>query len=383
MAADGPITIYAPAGYAGILDADSGYKATITLPHWPSTVIPAAGTDGHADIFDPTTGIIHSFWKLAQEDGKWVSTNYGWSKIDGSGWGDPGHVGAGVRAVGVVPTAGIIRANEIDDGQPEFSHALAISLAASALAKTYVYPATLTDASTSANTGQIPYGALLMLPSNFDDSAITIPMLRKVVATLKKRGAYVVDRNTHTGFVIYVENRIGQPYVLSDDSWGVRSAQLNLIRAGLRQAVSASSWLDGNELVVQRTNPNLLNWRGPYGVQLGPTAGAYDTWQQAIVFPDATAATRLTLTQNTLFTSVSWAKPVANSNVKFTAVTTNGGWARLQVFLATGELYYDSNYVANGASVTFSWPSNPGKVYGLVQNAVGSSTAISGTLVVQ
>lgn len=67
-----------------------------------------------------------------------------------------------------------------------------------------------------------------MLPPTFDVSAITIPMLKKIVATLRKYGAYVVDRNVKTGFAIYVENKEGNPFQVSDDSWGVRSAQLEL-----------------------------------------------------------------------------------------------------------------------------------------------------------
>lgn len=381
---DAPMTIYGPSGKPGILDADAGYTASITLPRWPANVIPASGTDGHADIFDEVTGIIHSFYKLRKENGNWVATNYGWSRIDGTGWGDPAHYSIGVRAVGVVPMAGIIRSNEIDDNGTEFNHALAMSLAASAFSKTYIYPATSTDDNVSANIGQLPYGALLMLPPTFDDSAITIPTLKKVVATLRKYGAYVVDRNENTGFAIYVENREGKPFQLSNDTWAVRSAQLELIRAGLRQVTSAAQWLDGNGLVKSApANQNLLSLRGPYIRQTGPNVGRYETWQQAVVFPAATAQTTLAETQNKIFTPVVWAKPAANANVKFTAVTTGGASTRLIVHLKTGEDYFDSGLLPNGASVIFAWPANVGSIWGVVRSGIGSGSTASGTLIVQ
>lgn len=61
-AQDGPVTVYGPEGTSGISDPDSGGpRASITIPRWPAGVTPAAGTDGHADIVDTETGIIHSF----------------------------------------------------------------------------------------------------------------------------------------------------------------------------------------------------------------------------------------------------------------------------------------------------------------------------------
>ncbi len=379
-ATDGPMTIYGPATASGVLDGDAISYRTITLPHWPAGVIPATGTDGHADIYDATTGIIHSFWQLQQVNGVWTSTNYGWSKIDGSGWGDPAHYAAGVRAVGVVPMAGIIRAHEIDDGQSEFSHALALSLAASGFSKTLTYPATLTDQSTSANTGQVPYGALLMLPPTFDDSAITIPMLKKVVATLKKYGAYAVDRNGNTGFVIYVENRPGQTFQLSADSWGVRSAQLELIRAGLRQVTSAASWVDGNgDPLPALANQNLLSWRGPYYTQGGAAVGGYETLQQAVVFPATTTPTYLVNANGNVFTPVSWAKPAIGANMKFTAVTTGGATSRL-IVRRDGVSLVDTGYLANGVNWTFQWPDGTVTIWVAVKSGVGAGSTASGTL---
>jgi len=55
---DLPVTIVGTLGTAGVWDADSeAFKASITLPRWPATVIPATGSDGHADVIDTITGV--------------------------------------------------------------------------------------------------------------------------------------------------------------------------------------------------------------------------------------------------------------------------------------------------------------------------------------
>ena len=159
----------------GVADPDSGGSRVVTIPRWPADVLPATGTDGHADIVDPITNIIHSFWQLKQVNGQWRAALYSWSKLSGNGWGDPAHYYQGARAVGIPASAGLIRKDELKDGLPTFPHALAMSLTFNALSDgvtnpAYVFPATSADNSASANTGAIPQGALLMLPPSFDSS---------------------------------------------------------------------------------------------------------------------------------------------------------------------------------------------------------------------
>jgi len=98
---DGPMTVVAPtstdATTVGVSDPDSGASHVITIPHWPAGVLPASGTDGHADIVDPVTQTIHSFWKLKQINGRWTAALYSWSSLSGTGWGDPAHYYQGAR----------------------------------------------------------------------------------------------------------------------------------------------------------------------------------------------------------------------------------------------------------------------------------------------
>lgn len=169
-------------GYLGVHDRDSEkLLSEITLPHWPSEVIPATGGDAHADVIDIENRVIHSFYKLKIVNGEWTSLLYSWAPLDGRGWGDPAHFYQGGRAVGVPPCAGMIRIHEVNDGDEIFRHALAMSLTYNALSNNpgYIFPATAADLSLSSNTGKIPEGALLMLPSSFDVSKIKTPLLKK------------------------------------------------------------------------------------------------------------------------------------------------------------------------------------------------------------
>ncbi len=239
-ASDGPVTVMGPVGGYGVYVPDAEtYVPQVTIPHWPSNVVPASGGDGEADVIDVPNNRIHSFYQLRQDaNGQWRASQYTWTALDGRGFGTPGEYFQGSRATGVVPIAGLIRTAEINDGLPAYKHALAMSLMTTALSgnPTYTFPATSADVYSSINhTGSIPEGALMMLPSTFDLSKIQDPRLQKIVRTLQTYGAYVVDENTGTPFIIYVE--LGSGYNLMPNGWdGEVAAELDLIRSSLRQA---------------------------------------------------------------------------------------------------------------------------------------------------
>lgn len=103
----------------------------------------------------------------------------------------------------------------------------------------------------------IPYGSLMMLPPDFPENQSNLD-LRKVVKTLKMYGAYVVDRNVGTPFVIYVENYTSAtipPFNLHKNGTGttewnkwdnVVANWLVQIQHALRVVKSADDWIDGN-----------------------------------------------------------------------------------------------------------------------------------------
>jgi len=111
---------------------------------------------------------------------------------------------------------------------------------------------------------EIPIGALLMLPPTYNTSQIASPALRKIAETLKLYGAYVVDRNQGTPYVIYVEN--GASFHLNKG----RLEQCCGQRVGSHQIQPASSlvcksWVDGNDKpFTPKQSPNILSLRGPW-----------------------------------------------------------------------------------------------------------------------
>jgi hypothetical protein len=400
-AATDPQVIVYPSATNGIYDDDAEvYKGSITIPHWPASTTPATGTDGHADVYDPTTGIVHSFWYLRQDPvtGKWLCNTYGWTRIDGSGWGDPAHYMQGVRAAGVPPAAGIIRAAEINDGKATYMHALAMSMTYNALAASpaYIYPATSADSNAATtNTGKIPEGALLMLPPSYDTSKIASAALKKVADTLKTYGAYVVDRNFGTPFYIYVENGTG--YDLHHGTWDPAvAAELDRMRASLQQVTSTSGFIDNSGATVSpatttavaamKTAPpgtNLLSMRGPWILQTGAVAGTYDSWSQSVIFPVSPIVITQANNSKRSMVPVSWAIPKAGDSMSLTVNATGGAKLKLQIRSATGtatNYLYDSGSLGDKQTVRFTWPANGTWPVIYAYSGVGVVSSVGGVI---
>lgn len=382
---DSAVTVTGLPGSKGLWNPDSESYHDVTIPRWPAGVIPASGNDGHADIVDPVAGMIHSFYKLQQLDGKWVAAQYAWSDLKGRGWGDPAHYFQGARAAGVPTSAGLIRTHEIDDGDRLYRHALAMSLTFNALSPdpTYIFPATSADANAAAsNTGSIPEGALMMLPASFNTDSIASPALRKVAETLKVYGGYVVDRNQGTPFVIYVEN--GSGFNLHAGGWSDNVADdLDRIRTALRQVVAADAWVDGEGRAFDvNKNLNILSMRGNWNLQSGTTRGVYDTWRQAVVFPATPNRTVQVNYSNRVISSVLWATPVVGKTYKLTAVSTGGGLLRLRIYDKSSKTYvYDSGELKNGESSQFVWQAANFASVLYATSGINEASSVSGELV--
>jgi hypothetical protein len=379
---DPPVNVTASVGTPGIKNADTEfYQSSITIPRWPLNVVPASGLDGHADIVDPVTGIIHSFTQLKNENGKWTATQYAWMPLNGSGWADPAHYFQGARAAGVPPMAGLIRKDEVADGDTMYRHALTISLTYSALSRnpTYIFPATSADGdAATTNLGNIAEGTLLMLPADFDTTTIQNSHLRKVANTLKVYGAYVVDRNYGTPFYIYVEN--GSGFNLYPAGWDNSVAgALDSIRQALRPVVGASSWLDANGKPVSidaQSQQNLLSMRGTWQLQSGTVPGVFDSWAQAVLFPKGQTVTTMVNYSNRGIGSVSWGTPITGAAYRFSANGAGGAKIRLVIYdRTTGTLKFDSGSIAAGQGVNFVWPiSNTAIVMYAYSGTTGSSS---------
>ena len=358
---DPAMTVLGAPDKPGIWIADAErLDPQIVIPHWPADVLPATGGDGHADIVDVASNRIHSFYQLKFVDGRWRATQYTWSPLDGRGWGEPGHYFQGSRATGVPPTAGLIRSFEVNDGQPEYQHTLAMSMASNGLSAdpAYVYPATSADINAAtSNHGAFPEGTLMMLPADFDLASIKDAKLLKVARTLQKRGAYVVDANGGTPFAIYVE--IGSNFsLMPPGKWdGEVAAELDRMRAGLRAVSSVSEWVDARGVpFVPERHLNLLSMRGPWAVSGGGTAGVYATWQQAVVFPDDGQPVTQVNASGRSMQNVPWAAPQPGETLRLKVVGTDGATMRFTLVDGAAKAAYDSGVLKVGQTVNFKWP---------------------------
>ncbi|MBF4991771.1 Atrophin-1 multi-domain protein [Methylophilus sp. QUAN] len=375
----------------GLWDPDSEvFKPNIKILHWPKDVLPSQSGDGHADIIDEGLGIVHSFWQLKLIDNKWYATQYAWSPLGGSGWAEPGHYFQGARAAGVPTSAGIIRQHEFDDGKPIFEHALALSLAHNALASnpSYVFPATSADTNAATtNSGQIPEGALLMLPSNFNMTQLKNPTIIKIAQTLKTYGAYVVDRNTGTPFVIYVENgskelKLKRSNLLWD---GQLANELHIIRSNLRQVVSTDGWVDGNgNSFMPDRNLNLLSMRGPWTLRQGNKAGEFDTLKQEVVFGKTTQVTVQENYSGRSMQIINWAKPITGESFKLSAFSKGGATLAFKIVDKTQKkVVFQSKELKNEEFETFTWPTDNFSITLIVSSGVGDSSSIKAELIKQ
>ena len=381
---DPPVTVLGPPNGKGVWDPDAGVHRTVAIPRWPAGVIPASAADGHADIVDPVAGVVHSFYKLRQSEGQWVAAQYAWTRLDGRGWGDPAHYFQGARAAAVPTSGGLMRKHEIDDGRPLYRHALAMSLTYNALSANpaYVFPATSADRdAATTNTGKIPEGALVMLPPEFNVGSIQTQAVRKVAETLKTYGAYVVDRNRGTPYVIYVEN--GSGFNLHRGSWNtVAAADLERIRQGLRQVVAVDGWVDGDDRPVEpERNLNLLSMRGPWTRTSGTVSGSFETWEQAVVFPPSASATVMVNSSGRSLHPVAWAAPVAGQGYRLRAIATGGARLRLQLRdKASGATVFDSKELNNEEVADFVWPGGTVTPVVTVISGIGSASTVRAEL---
>lgn len=384
-----PVTVKGLPGQKGILNADAeSYSPEIVIPHWPSDLSAAKGTDGHADILDVANGVIHSFWKLKNINGEWRASLYAWSPIDGTGWAEPAHYFQGGRAVGIGACAGIIRKHEFASNEPVYPHALAMSLTLNGAGPSYIYPATSADNYSATNTGKIPEGALLMLPNNFDVSKIKTPELVKIANTLKVYGAYIVDTNDGTPFVIYAET--GSGLNLHKNGYNMRAAnELHLIRQSLRMVTSAKSWIDSSgKPFIPNKNLNILSMRGPWCVYKGAscipnnsTAGKFDTWKQAVVFKNTSTQVVQSNPSGRSISQVNWAKPKMGERYKITAKTTGGGKLRLIIKDKNYRSRIDTYDMKDGQSRVFIWPADDVNANIVATSGLGADSSVSGTLV--
>ena len=292
-ASDGPVTVRGLNDVSGIWVSDELRTRPVVVPHLPDNVVPATGVDGHCEILDETTGIIHSFYQLSfdKKSKVWKAGKYTVSSVRGTGWGSPAHPD-GPRASGTPSNSGILRAHEIESAI--LPHAIAISAHANVLKSGPAYPATLQDlAGLREYSGAFPMGTLFMLPSDFDPDKLSWPNARAIARTLKVYGGRLIDVTSKTfAFTGEIGGQWSQA-VDRNNAWQSSWAwDLALIRDQLRPVISTSGWLDAEGAAftpVPWEHMNLLSMRGPWMMQQGgpdEQVSGFDTISDLFLFPE-------------------------------------------------------------------------------------------------
>ena len=368
-ASDGPRTVYARAPRNGIGHPDLGKDVQqITFERFPADAVPAPSTDGHMDFVDEVTGVIHSlFAGVIDGDGRYTIDTYGWTKIGDRGWPTGAHYYQGVRAVGVPPIAGLIRTWEVQEGVSEFNHALAMTLAGSGLSGVppgYIYPAGWADSGYESNTGQIPEGALMMLPPGFDAEALTNPDSRKIARTLKTRGAYVIDRNVGTPFSIYVE--LGTQGFGNSGQWeAAYNNDMVAIKNALRRVMSVDGWLNNEGLSVSNhadgVGINLMSLRGGDWYVADGTAPApvYNTYEQRLEWGPTDGSYNLSMTYGAQYAMhTAWGKFVPGRSYRFAITAGNGAKLALELVDSNMVTLVHTQLRGHGEEFIFEVPAN-------------------------
>jgi len=220
-----------------------------------------------------------------------------------------------------------------------------------------------------------------MLPQDFDTSVIKDATLRKVANTLKVYGAYVVDMNYGTPFVIYVE--IGSGLKIGKGGWNYKLGQeLHLVRENLRMVKAAGGWLDDNgQPFTPNKNLNLLSMRGPWVASNGKPLGKFVPTQQAVVFQNTDSPVIQSNYSDRSMPAIDWAKPQKGQRYTLKAVTTGGASLRFKIIdKETKKQVYDSRDLQNNESVTFEWPVDGFYPLVTVTSGVGDASSARGIL---
>jgi hypothetical protein len=154
----------------------------------PAGATPAAGTDRHLHVVDPSGRWLDESWDT-QGVPPLLTTGYH-VRTDLYG---PGVGQGGVRAYGGSAIGGLIRTWELDAGS--IRHAIALGITGDQLKSGPVWPATAQDGNASGYHGGTPMGTLAAIPPSVDVSGLGLsPAGLALARALQDYGAYVVDQ---------------------------------------------------------------------------------------------------------------------------------------------------------------------------------------------
>jgi hypothetical protein len=199
----------------------------------PPYAKPAAGSDGHMTVWQPSTDMLWEFWQARKQSGAWHATWGGAMKhvsrspgyYTRAAW--PGALlnwGSTASSLPVIGGTMLIR--ELRAGQ--IRHALAM-VVPNPRARQYSWPAQRTDG--SGPQGELPEGARLRLPASLNLDAMHLPRITLMMARAAKRyGLIVRDRSAGVGFFAQDPGAAPNPYDGAHGLFGGRSPTQILAR---------------------------------------------------------------------------------------------------------------------------------------------------------
>jgi hypothetical protein len=192
-------------------------KAFARVP-LPADAHPAAGSDEHLTLIQPSTDSLWEFWEMHKQGDEWhaawggamhdVSLNPGYYTT--SSW--PGaQTNWGASATSLPVVAGTMTVGELESGH--INHALALTIP-NARKDVFALPAERTDGTLSA-TDAIPEGTRFRLDPKLDIASLHLPPVVEMMAVAAQRyGIIVRDKSLHAiGFYAEDPSPLGaNPY---------------------------------------------------------------------------------------------------------------------------------------------------------------------------
>jgi hypothetical protein len=178
----------------------------------PSSAIPAAGTDGHLIVWQPSTDGYWEFWKLRRANDGWHAR---WGGALSHASDNPGYFPApfGATGTGLPLMSGLIRVTELR--ARHIDHAVALGIP-SAKARDFVWPAQRSDGG-SQLPDAIPEGTRLRIDPSVDLKALGLPPVALAIARAAQRYGIIV-RDQAGAVTFYAEDptRFGAPNPYGD-----------------------------------------------------------------------------------------------------------------------------------------------------------------------
>jgi hypothetical protein len=177
----------------------------------PPDAQPAAGTDKHLVVSQPSTDRLWEFWHLEQTPAGWQAAAGGaMEKVssDSGAYGPEDWPGAeswwGASGTSLSIAGGLITLEDLEKGQ--INHALAIALP-EIRAGVYASPAERSDGKSTAPLS-LPEGAHLRLDPNLDLASLHLPKLTLMMAEAAQRYGIFIRDDTASNVAFYAQDPI-------------------------------------------------------------------------------------------------------------------------------------------------------------------------------